>query len=329
MIPLCPVFGTCGGCQYQHLPYEEELKIKQATCESLFADYSIEPIIPSPRDYAYRNRLDIGFRRLKTGELLFGFRPGEGNRMVQIEACPIARPEISAFLPKLKSEAFGPRSTGYKIASLVVKTGDDKRVLWGGMGKGSLRQKPEDYLWTEISGKKIFYSLDTFFQANTFIIPEVIKIMNREMPAGKKVFYDLYGGVGLFSIFFAEKFEKIFLVENNPASIRLARFNAEHHQLKNMEIIEGDVGAIHELPLPQGTALIDPPRAGLSKTAAEFLAGWETVENLFYLSCNPESLARDLKIFVEKGWQVKKIIPFDFFPRTKHLEALAVLQNVA
>ena len=175
--PQCPVFGQCGGCLYQDIPYEEELRIKETNLKTLLqsrlniADELFEPITASPRDYHYRNRLDLKLVCTKEQGVLIGFSSEGRNNIIPIEACPIAQQEISAYLPKVKREAINRLTPKYKMANLVVKTGEDGRVAWGGIGRRSLQMKEEDYLWTEIAGKKIFYSLDTFFQAIRSILP--------------------------------------------------------------------------------------------------------------------------------------------------------------
>lgn len=334
-IPLCPIFGQCGGCQYQDLLYSDELFAKQASLESLFKQHlpalevSFDRIIASPREYGYRSRLDMKFIRTRDGRSLMGFSPTDRKFLLEVERCPIAMTAVSEFLPQLKQEAVAKWTPKYKNANLVVKTGDDGRVFWGGMGRRSLRLKPEDYLWTKIGGKKIFYSLESFFQANLSILPLLIsKIQELNILNSETVFYDLYGGVGLFGVCFADRVKKVILVEDAVHSIELAKYNVEHHGLKNFDILPGRVDdVLLSLSDDHVVAMIDPPRAGLSAPVSEALAGTKDLRDILYLSCHPESLVRDLKIFIDKGWKVEKVMPFDFFPRTHHLETLVLLTN--
>src|SRR5262245_61433833 len=109
--PRCPIFGECGGCLYQDREYPFELSLKQAQLKELLAstlgipDSVFDPIVASPREYHYRHRLDLNFRRSKTGDFVFGFVNREGKKIVPLETCVIAREEISNFLPRLKQEA--------------------------------------------------------------------------------------------------------------------------------------------------------------------------------------------------------------------------------
>jgi 23S rRNA (uracil1939-C5)-methyltransferase len=336
--PLCTVFGTCGGCAYQHLPYEEELKLKEKALREQLAlagdlpDALFDPITPSPEPYYYRNRLDLTLRRKRNG-FIMGYTHPTKQFMIPVEACPIARKEISDFLPTLRDEAIRKFPDDYKIANLVVRTGADGRVVWGGIGRHSCVLKEENYFWTEIEGRKIFYSLDTFFQANLSILPALMRKIREFVSFDKNtVFFDLYSGVGLFGIFFAPEVKKVWMIETGAESVKLARFNAAYYGYQHLEIREAHVEK--ELPAlleamsgpERKIAMIDPPRRGLSSEVAQSLAAQKQLEGLLYLSCSPESLARDLAIFQKAGWQIKKIAPFDFFPRTVHLETLVLLE---
>lgn len=338
--PPCPVFGECGGCFYQNIAYPEELGIKEKQLRDLLRESAgipenvFSPIVPSPKPYHYRNRLDLKLKRTKDGDILIGFTPADDGRgIVPVEACFTADRNISDFIPALKRQAVERLPAKYRTANLVVRTGDDGRALWGGIGRRSCRLPERDYLWTEIGGKRIFYSLDTFFQANLPVLPKLFDAI-RALPCWDPapVFYDLYGGVGLFGIGLSDKVRKVILVEECASSVRLACYNAVYHRLTNVKIVEGKVE--DRLPLllkeggsSRGVAMADPPRAGLSDGALRLLAAANAFSHILYLSCNPAALAHDLHGFIDGGWQVEKIIPFDFFPRTKHLEVLALLKG--
>lgn len=242
---------------------------------------------------------------------------------------------VSDFLPELKKQAEARLPAKYRNANLVVKTGDDNRVFWGGIGRRSLTMKPEDYLWTVVSGKKIFYSLDTFFQANLSILPEVIERLTTLVPEDPRLtFYDFYGGVGFFSVCLADRVGKVVLIEENVHACRVALFNFAHHRIANYEIIDGRMedkfdGITAGAADGKKCVLVDPPRQGLSLEVASQLAETTGLDHIIYLSCHPETLARDIKIFAEKAWEVAAVIPFDFFPRTEHIETLVELRRAA
>lgn len=336
--PLCPVFGQCGGCQYQNVPYAEELTIKQKNLEALFQEHglkaqAIDKIVPSPAEYHYRCRLDMKLLKTRDGRVFMGFSPAQGKWMIEVESCPIAMSAISEFLPQLKKEAIAKLTPKYRNANLVVKTGDDGRVFWGGIGRRSLNLDEKDYLWTDVCGKRIFYSLDGFFQANLSILPRVIeRIRDLNILDKKSVFYDLYGGVGLFGICLSGDVGKIILIEENIYATGLAAFNKNYHSLRDFDIIPGRVENVYPslLENPEqvnSIAFIDPPRQGMSPSVAQTMAGARSVRHLLYLSCDPESLIRDLKIFTAEGWTIARVMPFDFFPKTRHLETLVLLRT--
>jgi len=338
--PVCPVFGECGGCLYQHIPYKDELVLKEESLRRMIETQLglsgdiCEPMVASPKPYSYRNRLDLSLLKNREGEIFVGFMPERRFRILPVDACPIAEETISNFLPELKKQAQERLPSNYRIASLVVKTGDDGRVFWGGIGRRSLRLKKEDYLWTEVNGRRVYYSLDTFFQANTSILPLLKERLNAwvDWNVKKTLFLDLYAGVGLFGILLADQVQKVIMIEDNKASLELARFNTDYHRCQNIQIIPGRVEEQFPRVLEQhrssynsAVAIIDPPRKGLSSEAFRAVCSAKRLSALFYLSCNPESLCRDLANFMKEGWRINRVQPFDFFPKTKHIETLVLL----
>jgi len=226
-------------------------------------------------------------------------------------------------------------SEKYRRGNLVVRTGDDGRVAWGGIGKRSLDMKEENYFSTEIHDKRVFYSLDGFFQANLSILPRLFeKIYALDCWGENTVFYDLYGGVGLFGIGLSDHAGKIYLIEESESSLKAARYNVTHHQFQHFEIIAGKVE--HHFPelLNRSDArgkkhavMIDPPRSGLTPEGIRLLNGAiDKLDVLLYLSCNPKALIENLKGLNKGGWIIERIIPFDFFPKTVHVETLVVMK---
>ncbi len=338
--PVCEVFGECGGCSYQNISYPEELKTKQIYLENIlneipgFDSTILQEIIPSPKPYNYRNRLDLKLVRTKDKRILVGFSPKNKYKVVIVDKCPIAIKEISDFIPKLKEEAAAKLTPKYRNANLTVRTGDDGRVFWGGIGRKSCQLEEDSYLWTKIEDLKIFYSLDTFFQANLSILPNVMqKLSNCNFINQETTFYDLYGGVGLFGLCLSSKAKKVILIEEALQSIKLAKFNVSYNKLNNFEIIQSRVedvlpGLLDKSDTKNNVGFIDPPRGGLSKEALGFFSNLTKFQHLVYLSCNPQVLALDLKEFISKGWKINSIIPFDFFPKTIHLETMVIMEKI-
>ena len=262
-----------------------------------------------------------------------GFMLPATQRLQEVTTCLIARQEINDFIPTLREEAIRKLPEDYKTANLVVRVGDAGKVAWGGIGRRSLRMKPEDYFWTVVGGRKIFYALDTFFQANLSILDKIVARIGSLIQWQKEtVFLDLYSGVGLFGIALADRATEVVMIEEVSDSVTLAQFNVKYHGLTHVKMLAGKVEThlpevLKELAGKPCVALIDPPRGGLAGSAIETLGAAQSLEFLFYLSCSPESLARDLKHLAKVGWKVRKVMPFDFFPRTRHLETLVWLMR--
>ena len=337
--PLCPVFKECGGCHYQNISYSDELTIKENILKGLFRrsfgldNHVFQKIIPSPKPYHYRNRLDLKLKRTRTNEIFIGFTPADKKGVIPIEACFIADENISNFIPELKRQAVAQLPLKYKNANLTVRTGQDGRVLWGGIGRRSCQLPEKDYFSMEIEGKRIFYSLDTFFQANSSILPRLFEVINHFSIWGPTTtFYDLYGGVGFFSIGLSDKANKVFMIEENCASLSIARYNIDFNKLDHIKIIEGKVenhlsDLLNANISDINVVLIDPPRVGLSEKARQLLIEARNLSYILYLSCNPDSLVRDLGEFVKQKWKIERVVPFDFFPKTRHIETLVLLKS--
>jgi len=336
--PLCPVFNECGGCQFQDISYQDELALKHEGLTELFArdginDIVISPIVPSPKEYHYRCRLDLKFLKIRSGAMFMGFSPVKGYQVIEVESCPIAMEAISQFLPELKRQACEKIPAKYRNANLTIKTGDDGRIFWGGIGRKSLRMAPYDFLWTELEGRRIHYSLETFFQANLAILPSLMQVIRGlgVLDSGT-TFFDLYGGVGLFGVTFADEVHGVILMEENGHAVTCAQHNTQWNRLKNVHLIEGRVedffaSVLERVGSRRRVAMIDPPRAGLSPSVRDMLARAHGLDALIYLSCNPQTLVRDLKDLRPSGWRISEVIPFDFFPRTRHLETLVLMQR--
>ncbi len=336
--PLCSVFGQCGGCLYQDISYELELvKKEEWLCERMIKELNLEKmvfkkIVASPQEYHYRHRLDLGLRKIKSGEVLIGFVNPQERKLIEINECSIAKKEVSDFIPRLREEAKAVLPADYRRANLTVKTGDDGRVLWGGIGRRSHQLQEKDYLWTEIEGKRIHYSLDNFFQANHYILPRLFEVLKKEVSWNQNtVFFDLYGGVGLFSLVLAPLVKKVLLIEESAPSIEMAHFNVKYLGYTHFEILKSSVEScladlLHQYQGDACVAMVDPPRKGLAPAAREALMNAKNLKQLLYLSCNPESLIEDLKGFLKAGWNIEQVIPFDFFPKTKHLEVLVQIK---
>ncbi len=329
----CSVFQNCGGCTYLNLNYEDELNLKEQVLRDLFAHHQlnipIHQVTPSPRHQSYRNKLVPQIKKRINGDIHFGMAPFGKKQVVEISECPITLPIISDQIPKIHQELLQKDLTKIKRASLVLRS-DGEKFHCGWWGKGSLKRTPPEYFQYHWKDKVIYYSLDTFFQANFFILESLIQNLQTYLGIDDQThFYDLYGGVGLFAYTLGANAKHVTLIELEGASTQLAKYNKEMNQADHVEIICKPMEQMipfPESPIPNGKqiAMIDPPRAGLSPTVIDYLSTCPFTK-LAYLSCNPETQVRDLKHFIQLGWTVDHITPYDFFPRSYHIESLAIL----
>ncbi len=291
------------------------------------------PIAASPKVFHYRNRLDLKLIHRRNGDVHIGFSSAQRGPLIEVTACPIAMEQISDFIPRLRAEAAARIPKDYRMANLTVRCGDGAGVRWGGIGHNSLRLDARDYFFTDISGRRIYYALDAFFQANLSILPDLIGFLRAQLMWDKNaVFFDLYGGVGLFGLCVSDLVSRVVNIEENVHAVRLAKYNAVANAVNNVELIEGRMEDV--LPGLAAKALpgahvimVDPPRAGLSDSAIALLNDLTQARYLVYLSCEPGSLAENLKDLGAGGWCVEMVKPFDLFPRTRHLETLVILKR--
>lgn len=303
--PLCPYYGNCGGCQYQHIAYGVQLSIKHKQICDLFerigglAPALVAPVIPCPNPYHYRNRIMIRSQwdKFKQG-LNIGFIRADSRLVVDIEECKIAEPALNEQIRHVR--AHPPPKGGLKVVLRIPPDG------W---------QVPPD----------------SFFQNNFLLLPEMVKaVRDRLIDAGTRHLVDVYCGVGFFGLELADLVESYAGVELDRMAIKAARKNAVDRQRTNGEFVAGS--AEEKLPEllarftpEQSTVVLDPPRKGCHP---ELLATLRQVKprQIIYVSCQPATIARDLKELSEGGFRVNRVQPLDMFPQTAHVECVADLR---
>lgn len=304
--PTCPYFGVCGGCQYQHLDYETQLATKHKQIGDLFERIGkfprtlVQPVVPCPQPYYYRNRIMIRSQWNKPEQKLnIGYLRWDCGLVVDIDECPIAEPALNEQI--LHVRANPPPKGGIKVV---------------------LRIPPED--WD--------VPPDSFFQNNFFLLPQLVETArNRLQDAGSKYLIDVYCGVGFFGISLSGAVEKFVGVEIDKPAIKAARNNAMRHHRANGEFLLGDAQELlpellKRYPAGQTTVLLDPPRAGCPRESLELLREVRPGQ-IIYVSCHPATLARDLNILCSGGvFEVRTVVPLDMFPQTQHVECVADLR---
>jgi 23S rRNA (uracil1939-C5)-methyltransferase len=337
--PRCRHFTLCGGCHYQHMSYEDQLQAMTVIIGDQmqriggFEASPIEVAVPSPTPWNYRNHMQ--FSLAPEGQL--GLFTADGEQVFAIEECHLPEPTLSDLWPRLDMSAIpGVRRvalrTGVEDDLLVALHGEGNpevdvhldlpaSVVWLGPG-GAAVLGGEGFLVTEVLGRAYRVSAGSFFQANTALAEELISraLAALEVREGEVIF-DLYAGVGLFSARLAERGARVVAVEESPWAA--ADFEVNLDEFEDVALYEASVEqalpAISEKP---DAALVDPPRAGLSREALDLLVE-ASPERLVYVSCDPATFARDAKRLAAAGYHLLRVTPIDMFPQTFHIEIIS------
>jgi len=320
--PECVYFGRCGGCNFQQIDYETSLETKVGIIRDCLSrigkiDWTAEiPIIPSPKSYNYRARAawHIDTRRRK-----IGYFQRNSHQVIDVETCPILTPELQTTLDDLRREIEWESFWSEIVEIEAANSGQDVSIYSNEI------VAPSDEISFPAKGNRYFYNANSFFQGNPFLIESLIETAVKD--AKGKTALDLYCGVGLFTLPLAENFTKVIGVEGNERAVDFARKNIEQARIEHAQIFRENVGdwlAENAKDLQEiDFVLLDPPRSGTEK---------ETIENLLkikpkeisYVSCEPATLARDLRILSE-SYSIESITALDLFPQTHHVETIVRL----
>lgn len=324
--PRCPLFTECGGCQYQHLDYPAQLQWKQRQIAELMEHlgeitHPVEPTHPSPRSYHYRSKLTPHYPSPREDKTLpIGFlRQGQRRRLIDVPQCPIATESINQALPAERERLRAGAAKLKRGGTLLLR---DTR-------EGVITDNTA--IVTETLGKLLFqFPAGEFFQNNPFILPELVDY-TLEQAADSETDYliDAYCGVGMFALAGASRFKQVAGVEVNAAATRWANANIALNRINNVEFIVGKAEAIFaeiDFPGDRTAMIIDPPRAGCDQAFLDQLIAFGP-RRLVYVSCGPDTQARDLKILLAANYQLERIQPFDLFPQTRHIESVATLRK--
>jgi len=301
--PVCPYFTQCGGCQYQHIDYPVQLRLKHKQVADLFQRIGgLDPevvalVVPCPQPYGYRNRIMIRSQwdKFKQG-LNIGFIRADNRLVVDLEACSIAEPALNEQIRYVR--AHPPPKGGLKVV---------------------LRIPPEGW---EVPR-------DSFFQNNFFLLPKLVEAARERLrEAGTRHLADVYCGVGFFSLELADLVESYVGVELDRLAIEAARRNAAVRGRANGEFVAGTAeellpGLLARFTPGATSVLLDPPRKGCRPETIALLRRARPAQ-IIYVSCQPATMARDLSLLRAEGlFQVVSVRPFDMFPQTAHVECVA------
>ena len=329
--PRCPLFGRCGGCQYQNLPYEDQLEWKRRQVAELIEHMAglraeVAPVIGSPRPFGYRSKITPHYNAPREGRPVeIGFlRQGSRFDIVDVPRCEIATEPINA---RLTAEREAIRRLAGEGA---VKGGATLLLRDAG---GAVTTEHGDRVVEEVPlgdgpPLRLGFRAGDFFQNNPFILPAFAAYVRDQARAGGARFLvDAYCGSGLFALASARAFERVAGVEVSESSVAFARENASANAISNATFLAADASAIFAgLGFPGGetAVVIDPPRRGCDESFLRQLMGFGP-RAVVYVSCDPATQMRDLRAFLDAGYAVSAVQPFDLFPQTRHLECVVTL----
>lgn len=320
--PPCGYFGACGGCDFQHLNYDAQLRAKVAMitdCIERIGKIQLTEaikVIASPQEFDYRLRAQW---HVNTRSKKIGFYRRNTRDLISIESCPVMMPELNQELDRLRHEL--DWNTFFE-----EKTQID--AACGNDGKLSVFSpeliEPTNDISFKAAGESFTFNARSFFQGNRYLVDALVDAAISET-AGETAL-DLYCGVGLFSLPLARRFKQVIGVEENEAAIAYANANAEAAGLTNTTFYAAGVrrflhsGEVKNADL----VLLDPPRAGTEKDTIQNVIALRPAE-ISYVACEPSVLARDLKRFVERDYRIDSITAIDLFPQTHHVETVVRL----
>ena len=378
----CSIYKKCGGCTLLHLPYEEQLRMKQERIDALLADFCVpEPIVKMKNPDHYRAKVTSVFSYDRKGKPVCGIYRENSHEVVPVKTCMLEDlradrivQTIFDLLPSFKIRIYDEdlgtgllryvqvrtaRKTGQIMVTLVTadpvfpsrnnfvkalrkahpeittivqninpeKTtmvlGERERVLFG-----------TGYIEDEVCGCRFRLSSRSFFQVNPIQTEKLYNIaVDMAGLSGRQTVLDAYCGVGTIGIIAASHCRQVLSVELNPDAVKNARENALLNGCTNVQVMQGDAGTFMRRTAEEAAdrkvdvLFLDPPRSGASET---FLASAVQLAppKIVYVSCDPETLARDLGYLTQNGYRVKKAVPVDMFPHTGHIETIVLLQKL-
>jgi 23S rRNA (uracil1939-C5)-methyltransferase len=342
--PKCVHFEECGGCHYQHLPYLDQLQVKRAVLQEQlerigkFTDPPVQDMVPSPQPFYYRNY--VQFQISREGEL--GFYRAQEDSVLPIQECHLPEELLNEAWPILDLDVIpGLNRVGMRTGEgdqdllLILESEDPAPVEFSvdlplsavhlGPG-GELILSGDEFTIVGVHGFPFVVSARSFFQVNTGVAELLIDHLRNVLPlSSTTTLFDVYCGVGLFSVFLASAVEKVIGVESAPTAVEDFMHNLQ--DFENVEIYEGRAEDI--LPLLEeqpDIILVDPPRGGLDRKVLD-----EILEHnpaiLAYVSCDPATLARDARRLVNGGYTLTQTTPFDMFPQTYHIESVSLFER--
>lgn len=376
-VTKCSVSKKCGSCQYQGVPYKEQLVAKQKRMKKLLGKFAnVKPIIGMDDPFYYRNKVHAVFDRDKKGNIICGTYEAKTHKVVPIEECMIEdkisqeiirtiRDMLKSFRIKTYDEDTGygllrhvlvrrgfstdeimvvlvigspifPSKNNFvkalrkkypQITTVVLNVNDKKTSMV--LGERDIVIYGKGYIRDTLCGCTFRISPQSFYQVNPAQTEILYKTAIEYAGLGRKeTVIDAYCGIGTIGLVAAKRAKNVIGVELNPDAVRDARINAKENKITNARFYQGDAGEFMENMAENGehadVVFMDPPRTGSDK---KFMSSVIKLNpsRIVYISCGPETLARDLEYLTKHGYDVRKIQPVDMFSFTDHCENICLL----
>ena len=320
--PPCQFYGFCTGCNWQHIKYEHQLKLKEQIINKeinskIISKINIKKIIHSEKQFNYRNHARFSIRR--NGQI--GFTNKVTKKFAAINHCLIMNNKINKYINNLEN-LVGETSQ----LSIRASENTNSFLIQPKFKNSDIKiETGQKYYVEQISGYKFQISSPSFFQVNSNQIENMKNtILSLIKDNRKDLLVDAYSGVGTFGILLSEYFEKVIGIEQSSSAAIDAKINIKN--IANYKILTGNSeDIIKEIKSKIDVVILDPSRKGCDEKLLNNLIS-HPVDNIIYISCDPKTLARDLKILNEKKYKIHSITPVDLFPNTHHVESITLLK---
>ena len=334
--PPCRYFGQCTGCQWQHLDYDAQLAVKRSkVVDALIrvggflsdeADALVASTLPSANQYSYRNHARFTVNR--SGAL--GFVNRETRSFVRIDNCMLMRPSVNTVLEELQDRC--QETTQLSVRAGAGDSGKpDEYLVQPQLFNPEVTISTGQKRYTEAVGdNRFFVSSPSFFQVNVEQAAQAAEVIRDGLSLGSNdVLLDAYTGVGTFAVLLAQYVAKVIAVEESSAAVADAKENAAgvpgvEFVLGRTENVLRDLSILSLSKDRPDAAVLDPPRSGCQPQALTSLIELAP-QRVAYVSCDAETLARDLKVLCGGGYALDRVVPIDMFPQTHHVECVALL----
>ncbi len=344
----CPHFGKCGGCQWQHIEYTRQVEIKRQILEEAVRHRFPETRMltiemkPSPQPYGYRSRARVQVRGFGANAST-GFYRFESHSVEDVESCPLLHPALNAALASVRElRRRGLSDAGTREVALACSGGGDEWSAaeadpsleegFSALGKPDKGISGAQLLRRNIAGFEYTFSPTVFFQSNDLMLEDLVSRVCRlaqDSDAGAAL--DLFSGVGLFALPLARRFKEVTAVESSPQACQLCQQNATAAGFDNVRVVSADaeswMNSVSKVTAPGfDLVVLDPPRSGAGPAIMRLLMQWAP-ETILYVSCDPQTLCRDVAILPSRDYRIDFVEGLDLFPQTYHFETIMRLRR--